>query len=222
MRTERPTLDELFVNPGARKAFDDASAALEAGRLIRALREAAGLTQAEMAERMGVSQARISALEMGDKGEGPTYGTLKRVAAACGVDWPGAMTAPSRMAARTQVSAADIPGVVAAAVGTAVAAVAGPAVSAMAAAAAVAALSVLLPSIRMALTAEERMEDAPIGGPEQQGAGAVEIAVKEALPNGFPQWVEIVPAGETLIWQGGVRILGGLEAKAEGARTAEP
>lgn len=50
---------------------------------VRTLREAAGLTQAELAERSGVSQTWISRLERGQ--ENPTLATLRRLAAAFGV-----------------------------------------------------------------------------------------------------------------------------------------
>ena len=53
-----------------------------AARLIRESRAAAGLTQAELAERAGTSQPTIAAYESGDKV--PNASTLERVLAATG------------------------------------------------------------------------------------------------------------------------------------------
>jgi transcriptional regulator with XRE-family HTH domain len=51
-----------------------------ASQLIRTAREAAGMTQAELAERLGRTQATIAALERPDAN--PTVDTLHRVLAA--------------------------------------------------------------------------------------------------------------------------------------------
>jgi transcriptional regulator with XRE-family HTH domain len=53
------------------------------GGNVRRLRNAAGLTQAKLAERMGVDRAYVSALELG--GRNPTIITLWHVAQALGV-----------------------------------------------------------------------------------------------------------------------------------------
>ncbi len=85
-RRTRPTWDELLPSALDKAAFEDASAALEAGRYVRKLRTEAGLTQAQLAARIAVSQARISAIENGEGRDGPSYAVLKRIALACGVD----------------------------------------------------------------------------------------------------------------------------------------
>ena len=54
--------------------------ALEVGEKIRDAREAAGLSQRELAARMGTSQAAVARLEAG--GVGATLTTLQKVAAA--------------------------------------------------------------------------------------------------------------------------------------------
>lgn len=51
--------------------------------LARALRKAAGLTQRELATRMGTTASAIARLEAG--GTSPTFATLERLAAALGV-----------------------------------------------------------------------------------------------------------------------------------------
>ena len=55
---------------------------MEAGVALRDAREAAGLTQAQLGERVGTSQATISAYENGTKQ--PSVATLSRLLAAAG------------------------------------------------------------------------------------------------------------------------------------------
>jgi transcriptional regulator with XRE-family HTH domain len=83
-----PTLEELLPTPEAMHLFQQFTAALEAGRLVRRWREAAGLTQKQLAERLRLTQARISAIERGRGRDGPTYGLMQRLATACGIGWP--------------------------------------------------------------------------------------------------------------------------------------
>ena len=80
------SIEELLRQsvPGTREAFETASDALEAAALIRHMRALAGLTQTEIAARLGVTPARISTIERGDGPQGPTYALLKRVARVCG------------------------------------------------------------------------------------------------------------------------------------------
>lgn len=72
------------MSPDERARFDavyDATKlAIEVGEKIRDAREAAGLSQRELAARMGTSQAAVARLEAG--GVGATLTTLQRVAAA--------------------------------------------------------------------------------------------------------------------------------------------
>ena len=53
------------------------------GRNVKRLRFAAGLSQAELAERMGVDRAYVSGLELGQRN--PTIVTLWHIAKALGV-----------------------------------------------------------------------------------------------------------------------------------------
>lgn len=55
---------------------------MDTASVVRAARERAGLTQAALAERVGTSQATISAYEKGRKQ--PSISTLDRLLAACG------------------------------------------------------------------------------------------------------------------------------------------
>ena len=62
------------------RAYGEARLASEVGERVRNAREAAGLTQRELASRMGTSQAAVNRLEAG--GVGATLTTLQRVATA--------------------------------------------------------------------------------------------------------------------------------------------
>lgn len=62
------------------QAYAEAQLAAEVGERIRTAREAAGMSQRDLAGRMGTSQAAIARLEAG--GVGATLTTLHRVAVA--------------------------------------------------------------------------------------------------------------------------------------------
>ncbi len=66
------------------QAFAEAKLAADVGERIHDAREAAGLSQRELARRMGTSQAAIDRLESG--GVGATLTTLQRVATALGLE----------------------------------------------------------------------------------------------------------------------------------------
>lgn len=87
--TSRRSLDEIYAARGDadteefREAYEDARRDYEFGTLARALRKAAGLTQKELAARMGTTASAIARLEGG--GTSPTFATLERLATALGV-----------------------------------------------------------------------------------------------------------------------------------------
>jgi ribosome-binding protein aMBF1 (putative translation factor) len=66
------------------RAYAEARLAAEVGERIRAAREAAGMSQRDLAARMATSQAAVARLEAG--GVGATLTTLHRVAAALGLE----------------------------------------------------------------------------------------------------------------------------------------
>jgi transcriptional regulator with XRE-family HTH domain len=70
----------------AREAFEERSAAFEAGDLVRLMREKAGLTQRELAQRISTSQSHLSEVERGNGLQGPTFSMLRKVAAACQIN----------------------------------------------------------------------------------------------------------------------------------------
>lgn len=87
---ERVSLDELVgSSAGFAEQVRRSRDVLEGGSLVRRMREmadeGAGISQEELARRLGLSQARISAIERGGGPQGPTYELLKRVARACGL-----------------------------------------------------------------------------------------------------------------------------------------
>jgi ribosome-binding protein aMBF1 (putative translation factor) len=87
--TERATASDLAPSARFTEELRRAQDVLEGGRLARRMREAAdrgrGISQQELARRLAISQARISAIERGSGPQGPTYELLKRIARACGV-----------------------------------------------------------------------------------------------------------------------------------------
>ena len=76
------------MSTAERVEYDRANAAAalaaEVGERVREAREAAGLSQRELARRMGTSQAAVDRLEAG--GVGATLTTLQRVATALGFE----------------------------------------------------------------------------------------------------------------------------------------
>ena len=77
-----PTLEEKVAR---------ARAAADFGAAVYELRKTAGLTQAELAERMGTTQSAIARLEGGERM--PTMDVLRRVAQAVGGELTVTMTA---------------------------------------------------------------------------------------------------------------------------------
>lgn len=120
-REVQPVLEELLPSLPARTRFEETSAALEAAALIRTFRRHAlsasgthGISQTELAQRTGLTPARISQLEKGDGSNGPTYAVLRKIAHACGIEWAVFMhRLAASVAARNDIGAvADVPSVV--------------------------------------------------------------------------------------------------------------
>jgi ribosome-binding protein aMBF1 (putative translation factor) len=75
---------ELATIPGMSQLIVEERANLCAAEFIRHSREVADLSQAELAEEIGITQARVSQLERAESPEGPSIAMLARVAKACG------------------------------------------------------------------------------------------------------------------------------------------
>ena len=59
------------------------SAAVRAAAIVRTMRKSGNLSQKELADRLGLTQARISEIESGVCTQGPTWDLMERVAKAC-------------------------------------------------------------------------------------------------------------------------------------------
>jgi ribosome-binding protein aMBF1 (putative translation factor) len=84
LKTKRLSAMTVAQRADYDRAYAEARLAAEVGERIREAREAAGLSQRELARRMGTSQAAIGRLEAG--GVGATLTTLQRVATALGLE----------------------------------------------------------------------------------------------------------------------------------------
>ena len=72
------------MSEARRAGYARAREAFALGAKVRALREECGVSQAELAQRMGTTQSVIARLEAG--GAEPRFDTLRRVAEALGAD----------------------------------------------------------------------------------------------------------------------------------------
>ncbi len=75
---------ELLADPEVQAGYEAARRAFELGDQVRGFREAQGLSQTELAQRMGTSQSAIARLEAG--GVDPKLETLERVSCALDLD----------------------------------------------------------------------------------------------------------------------------------------
>lgn len=86
--TERPTLKEMrekaLKKPEVRAEYDALSAAYQMKRQMIALRKAAGLSQAEMAEKLGTKRSNISRLESLNAASSPSLATIENYARVLG------------------------------------------------------------------------------------------------------------------------------------------
>jgi len=84
VRTFKGRLQEELRDPEFKRLYDDERQALKLAIKIAALREKKGLSQQELAKRMGTSQQAISRIESGEY-EGFTLKTLEKIAEATGM-----------------------------------------------------------------------------------------------------------------------------------------
>jgi ribosome-binding protein aMBF1 (putative translation factor) len=76
----------LLAKPGVKKAYDALEEEYSTLHVMLDARLAAGLTQADVAERMGTTVSAISRLESSLRSEkhSPSFSTLRKYAQACG------------------------------------------------------------------------------------------------------------------------------------------
>jgi len=84
VRTFKSRLREELKDPEFKSHYEDERQALKLAIKIAALREQKGLSQQELAKRMGTSQQAISRIESGEY-EGFTLKTLEKIAEATGM-----------------------------------------------------------------------------------------------------------------------------------------
>ncbi|MBF3415609.1 helix-turn-helix domain-containing protein [Burkholderia pseudomallei] len=78
--------ERLLAKRGVRAVYDALEDEYSALRAILAARQEAGLTQAQVAERMGTTASAVSRLEasLSSERHSPSFATLRKYAAACG------------------------------------------------------------------------------------------------------------------------------------------
>lgn len=77
-------LSEQLGDPAFREAYDQRRTVHEIAAAVRTIRERAGLTQRELARRIGVSQPMIARMESGSDTRTPQVETLWRISRAVG------------------------------------------------------------------------------------------------------------------------------------------
>lgn len=70
-------------SPRANLAYERQVAIIQVAKMVRQLRESAGLTQQQLADRLGTQQAAISRLESSENDSLPTLTTMLEIAHAC-------------------------------------------------------------------------------------------------------------------------------------------
>lgn len=85
-KTHRQMVDEWKQEPGFRAAYDELAMEFTLLRELLLARQKAGLTQAQVAERMGTKPPAVTRLEtaLSDQRHSPTIATLKKYAQAVG------------------------------------------------------------------------------------------------------------------------------------------
>lgn len=77
---------DALKNPAFAKAWSEPDPEMETLDVFPRARKSAGLTQADVAQRMGVSQPVVGRIESPGKRHSPSLNTLRRYAAAVGRD----------------------------------------------------------------------------------------------------------------------------------------
>lgn len=88
MSKRRPTFESFrekaLKKPGVKAAYEQLGPAFEMKRQMIAMRKAAGLTQEEMAEKLGTKKSNISRLESLNSDVSPRFSTVEEYARVLG------------------------------------------------------------------------------------------------------------------------------------------
>ena len=79
----QPFFDKMLRDPEIRMHYKQEKAKTHIAYAVRAVRTRAGLTQAELAKKIGTAQSVIARLESGSDKRTPSLDLLSRVASAC-------------------------------------------------------------------------------------------------------------------------------------------
>lgn len=86
-RSAKPFFEKILKDPEVRILFEEEHAKTEIANAVRSARIKAGLTQLELAKRIGSVQSVIARLEGGSDKRTPSLPLLARIAAACGAEF---------------------------------------------------------------------------------------------------------------------------------------
>lgn len=81
-KSAKPFFDELRNDPEVMLHYEEEKAKTQIAALVRSARQRAGMTQAELAERVGTTQSVIARLESGGDQRIPSLALLARIASA--------------------------------------------------------------------------------------------------------------------------------------------
>jgi DNA-binding XRE family transcriptional regulator len=81
----RPFVKSLLKDPEVRILYEEEKAKTKIALAMKAVRKDAGLTQSELAEKVGTTQSVIARLESGKDERVPSLPFLARIASACNV-----------------------------------------------------------------------------------------------------------------------------------------
>ena len=87
-KTSKTSLDsvlkEFLIKDEFRLAYEERKFYLKVAKLVSELRAKSGMSQAEVADRAGVSQPLVARLEKGDHRRTPTFDTIHKILNAMG------------------------------------------------------------------------------------------------------------------------------------------
>jgi ribosome-binding protein aMBF1 (putative translation factor) len=86
-RAAKPFFDKIKKDPEVRVLYEEEHAKTEIANAVRSARQKSGLTQLELAKKIGSVQSVIARLESGGDKRTPSLPLLARIAAACGAEF---------------------------------------------------------------------------------------------------------------------------------------